>query len=90
MFIKIEFIVVLLGALLTALGFLFVLIMNAFSKNTEAFNSINESIQSIRIWMAKKDTTEAFENKACNTTHIAIQDKFRNHESRICKLEQKP
>jgi hypothetical protein len=87
--IPIEIVVTVLGALLTALGFLIVKILSAFSKNTDAFNSINESIQDIRLWITKKDTSDTYEEKECDFLHKSINARFENHEKRINYLEKK-
>lgn len=89
MTIPIEIVVVVLGSLLGGLGFLITVVINAFAKNTKAFNSINESIQEIRTWITKKDTAELYENKAYQTSLDEIEKKFANHEKRITYLEKR-
>jgi len=89
MIIPIEIVVVILSSLLTALGFLVVVLINAFGKNTEAFKSINDSIEAIRIWMAKKDTENIFEDKQCGQLHQQINNRFEQHDKRITTLEKK-
>lgn len=87
--IPIEIIVVVLASLLTGLGFLVTVVINAFSKNTRAFNSINDSIQEIRLWITKKDTSDVYEERECKTMHDSINKRFDNHEKRITYLEKK-
>jgi hypothetical protein len=95
MLIPIEIIITLLGASLTGLGFLVVVVMNAFTKNTEAFEKINGSIESIRIWMGRKDAENEFETRNCSTMHQQINNRFErnensieNHEKRLIELEK--
>lgn len=87
--IPLEIIVTFLSALLLALGWLITATLNAFKKNTDAFNCINESIQDIRLWMTKKDTADVYEEKECNFIHKSINTRFDNHEKRITNLENK-
>ena len=83
--VPIEIIVLVVTAILGAGGFLIVKVLSAFSQNTDAFNSINESIQEIRIWITKKDTSDNYEEKECTTIHKNIDLKFSIHEKRINK-----
>ena len=89
MIIPIEIIITLLGASLTGLGFLVVVVMNAFTKNTEAFEKINASIESIRIWMSRKDAENEFDNRNCSTLHQQIANRFERNESSIKDHEKR-
>lgn len=89
MHIPTEIVVITLTAILSALGFLVTKMLSAFSKNTDAFNSINESIQDIRLWITQKDTADKYEEKECHMMHKSINNRFDNHEKRITKLEEK-
>lgn len=85
--IPIEIVVLIGASIIGALGYVFQKMMDAFNKNTEAFNSINESIQDIRLWITQKDTADKYEEKECKVIHLSINKKFDNHETRIKKLE---
>ena len=61
--IPIEIIVLACSTVIGALVYVFQKMMSAFSKNTEAFNSINSSIQDIRLWITQKDTADKYEEK---------------------------
>lgn len=87
--VPIEIIAIVITSIFGAGGFLIVKVLSAFSKNTDAFNSINESIQDIRLWITKKDTSDTYEEKECNLIHKNINQRFDNHEKRITKLEDK-
>ena len=89
MIIPIEIIVVFLSALLGGIGWIIVSVLNALKKNTDAINSINESIQDIRLWISKKDTADVYEEKECQLIHKSINSRFDNHEKRITNLESK-
>ena len=89
MIIPIEIIVVFLSALLGGIGWIIVSVLNALKKNTDAINSINESIQDIRLWISKKDTADVYEEKECKLTRKSINSRFDNHEKRITNLEAK-
>lgn len=85
--IPIEIVVLVCSTVIGALGYVFQKMMSAFSKNTDAFNSINSSIQDIRLWITQKDTADKYEEKECKAIHSNIHKKFDNHETRIKKLE---
>lgn len=87
--IPIEIIVLACSTVIWALGYVFQKMMSAFSKNTDAFNSINSSIQDIRLWITQKDTSDKYEEKECKAIHSNIHNKFENHECRIKNLEDK-
>ena len=87
--IPIEIIVLACSTVIGALGYVFQKMISAFSKNTDAFNSINESIQDIRLWITQKDTADKYEEKECKAIHSNIHKKFENHEGRIKNLEDK-
>ena len=87
--IPIEIVVLVCSTVIGALGYVFQKMMSAFSKNTDAFNSINESIQDIRLWITKKDTADKYEEKECQAIHSSIHKKIENHEGRIKNLEDK-
>ena len=89
MIIPMEIVVVFLTTLIGGIGWIVVSILNAFKRNTDAINSINESIQDIRLWINKKDTAEKYEEKECQLIHKSINGRFDNHEKRITKLEAK-
>ena len=89
MVIPIEIVVVFLTTLLGGIGWIIVSVLNAFKRNTDAINSINESIQDIRLWISKKDTADVYEEKECKIIHQSINNRFDNHEKRITKLEGK-
>ena len=85
--IPIEIVVLTGASIIGSLGYVFQKMTDAFSKNTDAFNSINESIQDIRLWITQKDTADKYEEKECKSIHSSIHKKFDNHEIRIKKLE---
>jgi len=85
--IPMEIIILSLTSLIGALGYVSNKVLNAFSKNTDAFNSINESIQDIRLWITQKDTSDKYEEKECKFIHENVSKRFDNHEKRITKLE---
>lgn len=89
MTIPIELVVVFATAVLGAFGWIISTVISAFKKNTDAFNSINESIQEIRLWITQKDTSDKYEQKECDVLHKSVNSRFENHEKRIKKLEEK-
>ncbi len=94
MHIPIEIVVLVLGVIFSSIGALIGIVLNALNKNTQAWDRIEDTVNSVLKWISVKDTEDKYESEKCETQHGYISNKLRehsvkldNHETRLNKVE---
>lgn len=74
--IPIPIIAVIIGSIFSILGLVIGAMMNVLNKNTEAFKKIE-------VALAKQETADGYEEKACTDRHGYIKEKLKEHSMKI-------